>query len=135
MTFRALTDRPSGIGLDRARGRDRLNRVVTPNVAPAPTHSPGEASATRLGVATPNPFQGTTQIPFTLREAGKARVDIFDLQGRRVRSLRDGDAPAGVTTVTWDGHTDAGVPAASGLYFVRLATGHAILSRPLRLVR
>lgn len=135
VTFRAFSDRPGAIAIDRVRARDRLNREVTPGVVSGLTPIPAAASATALGAARPNPFQGTTLIPYTLHEAGRARIDIFDLQGRRVRRLRDGDAPAGAADVAWDGRTDAGVAAASGLYFVRLDTGRAVFSRPLRLVR
>lgn len=135
VTFRALSGRPAGIAIDRVRGRDRLNRVVTPGVVSASTPGPAAPLASGMGAPAPNPFQGTTLIPFALGQAGRIRIDIFDLQGRRVRRLRDGDSSAGYSSVVWDGRTDAGVAAASGLYFVRLDTGHAVFSRALRLVR
>jgi hypothetical protein len=50
-----------------------------------------------------------------------ARVDLFDLSGRRVRTLADRDLPAGITVLPWDGRDDSGVSMPRGLYFVRLA--------------
>lgn len=133
--FQRLAAGPAGVSLARVRARDRLNRPIQPGEAAggAPTAALPEAAG--LGAARPNPFQGATVISFTLRTAGPARIDIFDLQGRRVRALRGGEAPAGRGSVTWDGRTDAGLPAASGLYFVRLDTGRATFSRSIRLVR
>jgi hypothetical protein len=57
-----------------------------------------------------------------LPAAAPARVDVFDLSGRRVRSLARRDLPAGVTVLPWDGRDDAGVRMPRGLYFARLVT-------------
>ncbi len=70
----------------------------------------------------PNPFRATTRIAFSLAEPGAIRVVIFDARGARVRRLWDGPRDAGTHVLTWDGRTDDGSLAATGLYFVRLDT-------------
>ena len=55
-----------------------------------------------------------------LRQASEARLDVFDLQGRRVRTLADRQLPAGATVIGWDGRDEAGRRLSRGLYFARL---------------
>jgi hypothetical protein len=52
----------------------------------------------------------------------QARLEVFDLQGRRVRTLADGLLPRGVTRVTWDGRDAGGFRVRRGVYFARLRT-------------
>ena len=56
-----------------------------------------------------------------LPSAGHARLDIYDLQGRRVRTLADRDFPVGATVIAWDGRDAGGSVVGRGLYFARLA--------------
>ena len=70
----------------------------------------------------PNPMNPKADISFTLAQASHVRVAIFDLSGRLVKTIHDGDLPAGANTVSWDGSAGSGVRAASGLYFVKVET-------------
>jgi hypothetical protein len=58
---------------------------------------------------------------------------VYDVRGRRVRLLADDVLPRGVHTTVWDGRTDAGTPAASGVYFARFVSPGEPLS--LKLLR
>ncbi len=49
-----------------------------------------------------------------------ARVDLFDVGGRRVRTLQDGPLPEGESVVSWDGRLDGGAGAPAGVYFAAL---------------
>ena len=80
------------------------------------------AGRTFLAPNQPNPFQGSTGISFHLRERGPAELSVFDVQGKRICRLLDGELPVGWHRVVWDGRDDAGRPAASGAYFLRLRT-------------
>jgi immune inhibitor A len=71
----------------------------------------------------PNPFNPTTSISFTLDQATRATVTIYNSLGQEVARLYDGLAEAGTTTVTWDASNGKGVTLASGVYFYRLSTG------------
>lgn len=66
--------------------------------------------------------------------AGHARLDVFDLQGRRVLRLLDGPLAPGERSVVWNGRDGAGRRLASGLYFARLeADGRSATARLLLL--
>lgn len=69
---------------------------------------------------TPNPFNPTTDISFVLKDAGNVSLKVYDVTGRTVKTLVDGERNAGVHTVTWDGTDATGASAASGIYFYRI---------------
>lgn len=77
--------------------------------------------ATRFVAAVPNPFNPTLAVTFELERAGAGSLEVFDLQGRRVRILRMGVMEAGRHDVTWDGNDDGGRRLASGTYVLRLS--------------
>ncbi len=62
----------------------------------------------------PNPFNASTTIKFSLIPWEKTAVQIFDILGRKVRSI---EISGGQTEVAWDGADDYGEPVSSGIYF------------------
>lgn len=74
----------------------------------------------------PNPFNPTTEVSFAMERDGDARVDVFDVNGRLVRTLVEGMLTAGNHKVSWNGRADNGSRAASGLYFVHLQSGDVV---------
>jgi hypothetical protein len=88
-----------------------------------------------LGVNRPNPFHPTTEIPFTVERAGHVTLAVYDVAGRRVRTLVDRTMEPGRHSVTWNGIDDNGRMAASGVYFYRLKTGRFSATRKLVLLR
>ncbi len=70
----------------------------------------------------PNPFNPTTRIDVSLQNSGAVRLDVYDVQGRLVRSLYDGHLEAGLQSFVWDGNDDRGSRVGSGVYFGRLST-------------
>jgi hypothetical protein len=75
-----------------------------------------------MAAPAPNPFRGSATIRFGLARAGAVQLELFDLAGRRVRTLASGMRVAGVHAAAWDGRGDDGQPAGAGVYFVRLVT-------------
>ncbi|OGC91586.1 MAG: hypothetical protein A2W25_10750 [candidate division Zixibacteria bacterium RBG_16_53_22] len=71
----------------------------------------------------PNPFNPSTMISFTVPTETNVRLEIFDLLGRVVKTLVDGNLPAGHHQIMWDGETSSGERASSGVYFARLSSG------------
>ncbi len=69
-----------------------------------------------------NPFPTSADLVFGVPTDGHVVLRIFDVAGRRVRTLWNGDMIAGGRTVTWDGRNDGGQIAPAGLYFARLET-------------
>lgn len=85
---------------------------------------PGEATGYRLA-STPNPARGaaTVELAIPAGEASAASVTVHDVSGRRVATLWDGPAAAGLTRFAWS-HTDAsGARLAPGVYLVRARIG------------
>ncbi|MBK6900653.1 MAG: peptidoglycan DD-metalloendopeptidase family protein [bacterium] len=89
------------------------------------TAAPSVTGTTRLHPAEPNPFNPATSIRFTLGDGGPIDLSIHDLAGRRVATLRRDVLEKGEHLAVWDGSSDDGATAASGVYFVRLATAGA----------
>jgi choice-of-anchor B domain-containing protein len=82
--------------------------------------APGAAGTRfRFLAPRPNPAPGAVALTLDLPEAGKVEVGLYDVGGRRVRTLHRGHAPAGPLVLTWDGNDDAGRRAPAGLYFAR----------------
>ena len=79
------------------------------------------------------------RVPFSLPAAADAgervRLGVYDLGGRRVKSLVDGTLGAGPHEVMWDGLDDAGRPVGAGLYFTRLELAGRSVTRKLTRVR
>jgi hypothetical protein len=91
--------------------------------------------APALAQNAPNPFNPRTKISFVLPVAGEARLAVYDVDGRLVRTLAGGWLEAGERTVTWDGDADRGGRVASGLYFCRLRVGDRTLVRKMTLLK
>ena len=70
----------------------------------------------------PNPFNPMTQISYQLPGSSKVQLAIYNVFGQKVRTLVDGEQPAGFYSVRWDGLNDAGVPVSSGVYLYRIQT-------------
>jgi hypothetical protein len=77
---------------------------------------------TAMEKAFPNPFNPRTYIAYRLAENADVSVDVYDLLGRRVRTLFDGRQAAGSYHVYWNGATETGAQAPGGVYFVRMRT-------------
>jgi YVTN family beta-propeller protein len=71
----------------------------------------------------PNPAAGRALMRFGLPHAAEARLEVFDIQGRRVQTLADGWREAGWYDVQWSGRNETGGRAGPGLYLVRLRSG------------
>ena len=83
----------------------------------------------------PNPFNSSTTIRYRLEEPGRVRLEIFDVQGQKVKTLADGYAGSGVYQVEWDGTDASGKPVATGVYLARLQKGTALLVHKMLLLK
>jgi hypothetical protein len=83
----------------------------------------------------PNPFNPSTTILYYLPQSGHVRLEIFDVAGRRVACLVDRNEEHGNRTVVWNGSSESGQPAATGIYIYRLTAGRETLSRKMVLIR
>ena len=112
---------------DNTRG-GRFNFYVSFS-GPAGVGSGAPSSALAIGTA-PNPSAGAREIHWAVPVESAVALEIFDLQGRRVRSLVRGRATAGPHSTRWDGRDATGAAVAGGVYFARLeSAGRTTVSR------
>jgi hypothetical protein len=73
--------------------------------------------------ASPRPSRGAVDLVYRLPRAGRARVMIFDAQGRRIATVVDGEEPAGERHARWDARGARGARAPAGVYFAVVEFG------------
>jgi hypothetical protein len=96
----------------------------------------GGPAATIALSASPNPTYGRVTASFSLPfEAARGELVVFDVAGRRVKTLLDGPLAAGDHRIAWTGNKDGGGAATPGVYFLRLVTPHGQATRKILLVR
>ncbi len=87
------------------------------------TVSVGAPKDYRLYNNFPNPFNPSTKIAFELPKASHVKLVIYDVVGREVAQIADGDYPAGYSELTWNGMNMNGQQVSSGVYFYRISAG------------
>lgn len=92
-------------------------------------------SGLALAPAWPNPSHGRARIAFSLPNAGRVKLSVYDLAGARVRTLVDGERASGAQSVEWDGRDSGGTPVRAGAYFVRLEFAGRSLSQRMVMTR
>jgi len=84
----------------------------------------------------PNPSGQTATIRFNVpAPARRVSLRVFDVSGREVAVLIDGERLAGLRSVHWDGTDDSGRRVAAGTYFLKLVAGEETLSRKHVVIR
>jgi hypothetical protein len=83
----------------------------------------------------PNPFNPNTSIAFNMPATGRAKIEIFNVLGRSIGIIFDGQAQAGRNDVVWDGRDADGGATASGVYFYRLTSDDYTETRKMMLLK
>ena len=96
----------------------------------------GEPLPTTLGFrdAFPNPTAGQTTFAFSLPATARVRLDVYDLRGRRVATLADGDLAPGHHAFVWSGRDASGAQVPSGIFYARLRTPDRVLTQRISVV-
>jgi hypothetical protein len=76
----------------------------------------------------PNPFHEETALFFETSRPAAVRVEVYDLRGRRVKTLIDESLPAGSYRPVWRGEDAAGNPVSVGTYLYRVQVGQRVLT-------
>jgi hypothetical protein len=114
-----MSDRPTAPGPAMANIAQSQSLVEEMQAAPLPT-------SFDLLQNYPNPFNGATTISFAIpknQNDVNVVVDIYNMQGRFIKVLVSGTYNAGLFQTCWDGITNEGTMAASGIYFYRIKAG------------
>ena len=82
-----------------------------------------------IGLATPNPSRSTTRISYATARRVPVSVRVYDVSGRLVATLVDGEKDAGYHTVLWDGRNENGRMVAGGVYLCRIEAGEIVETR------
>jgi hypothetical protein len=115
----------------------QLQTICNPNLVSGelvsdncPTDAAPPPSGTlRLMQNRPNPFNPSTVIPFELSVTGHVSLRVFDLSGRLVRTLLDRVVEDGAHQVPWDGRDAAAQELPTGVYFYKLSTRDADITK------
>ena len=83
----------------------------------------------------PNPFARSTAISYSLPERARVELRVYDISGHLVRTLVDSELAADSYVALWDGRTDDGKAAATGIYLYRLIVDGSELARKMILLR
>jgi len=109
-----------------------VNNTWSPTVGIEPSTMAGTLD---LRIVGPNPAAGDVSLACRLPAAGAAQIAIFDLSGRRIRTLINDWCEAGERSFVWDGRTDAGVRSPDGVFFARVMAGGRSVTRRIVRVR
>ena len=74
----------------------------------------------------PNPFNSETHIGFILKNNYNVGIDVYDVLGRKIKTIFAGDLSSGYQGFIWDGRTNSGQDASSGTYLIRFNVGGSI---------
>jgi len=132
MDVKFICDQPHLITLSHVW--DSLTIIKAPKVSSVVgdrTLLPSDFSITNY----PNPFNPSTKISYTLPQRGSVRISIYDLLGRTVATLVDGEQEKGTHTVDWSGKDERGNNLVSGMYIARLRAGEFIKNTKMLLLR
>ena len=83
----------------------------------------------------PNPFNPTTQIRYDLPEESYVNINIYDLMGRRIKSLINMHQDPGYRLIHWDATNDFGQPVSAGMYIYRIQAGQFRQTRKMVLLK
>jgi hypothetical protein len=93
-------------------------------------------AAQGLGVCFPNPFNPSITIPYHLNHSAKVSLAIYDLKGRRVLTLVNGERQEmGPYQVAWNGRDQSGRTASGGVYLCRLKIDENVYHQRMTLIK
>ena len=88
-----------------------------------------------LSNAYPNPFNPTTTIEFDIPKAENISLAIYDISGRKINEIVNGNYTPGKYSVVWDSKDMYGKEVSSGLYIYQFISSEKNISKKLILLR
>jgi len=112
-------------------------RIPIADLTPVSVDETGNSLPLKFELAQnyPNPFNANTTISYTLTNDGQISLAVYDLAGRKVANLFNGNQSAGNYQIVWDGTDNSGQVASSGIYFYRLIANGQSSTRRMMLLK
>jgi len=83
----------------------------------------------------PNPFNPTTEIKFSLSHPSSVILDIYNVLGRKIKTIANDNFEAGYHSVLWDGTDEHGISMSSGVYFYKIKAGSFTETRKMLIIK
>lgn len=117
---------------------DRLYKFYSSNISItsmqsiAPVNIPAQVS---LSQNYPNPFNPSTTINYSIDKQNDVKINIYDINGRLIKTLEENDAFPGEHNVIWDGTNTKGERVSSGTYLYQLNAGSTVENKKMILLK
>ena len=144
LSYTCCQGRIDTLHIELKRGREFLRRQWLVSQLSADKHTTSDSLQANISKtaahsppirAYPNPFTNYIHIAFNLGASSNSRLDIYDAQGRHVRTLLAPSRRSGYHSVVWNGRNQSGQQVASSIYFYRLQHGQSSSSGKVLLLR
>ena len=83
----------------------------------------------------PNPFNPVTTFRYDILENGHVNITIYNILGRKVKTLMNQTQDAGYRSVIWDATNDYGKPVSAGIYLYQIQAGEYISTKKMVLLK
>jgi len=83
----------------------------------------------------PNPFNPVTNLSYDLPEDAMVNITVFDMMGRVVRTLVNGQQSAGYKSLQWNATNNSGQPISAGLYIYTIQAGEFSQTKKMILLK
>ncbi len=83
----------------------------------------------------PNPFNGYTTFKYELPKASNVSFIIYDILGKKVKSLQNQKLPAGTYNISWNGKDESGKDVVSGIYFAKFTADNFINTKKMIMLK
>ena len=116
---------------------NQYHNIIEGHVAAVESSNLGTANPVEFQLKQnyPNPFNPTTNINFRLDRKADVELIIYDLTGKKIKTLVRGSKETGAYEVSWDGRNEKGIPVSSGIYIYQLKAENFIQSQKMTLIK
>ncbi len=83
----------------------------------------------------PNPFNPSTTIKFSLPQTEYVTIKVYNILGKEIAVLANGQFNAGAHSIIWNGKDSNGINAATGIYLYRVVAGNNIITKKMLLLK
>jgi len=122
--------KPNVTSMSKSSGTDRFTMNITPGNITSSEINDELPNRVALKQNFPNPFNPATQIVYELPQQSEVQLSVYDIAGRRIATLVNGNVQAGVHTVNFDASS-----LSSGVYIYRLETAQSTVTRRMTLIK